>query len=140
MSDEPRTTITSYSPVSRAIGVTWSRVTGDWLVRMAPTMTSPLTISALPSPFLRSTNWASPTVPPAPPTFSTWTEPATPDACIDSWIERAVWSQPTPGFAGAYTYRLSHHCACHAGAAPAAPNPPTPPHAPQRPKQHPHST
>ena len=36
------TTITSYSPVSRAIGVTLSRVTGDLLVRMAPTMIRPL--------------------------------------------------------------------------------------------------
>ena len=39
VSDAAGTTITSYSPVRRAIGVTASSVTGDLLVRMAPTMT-----------------------------------------------------------------------------------------------------
>ena len=33
------TTTASCSPVSRAIGVTIERSTGDWLVRIAPTMT-----------------------------------------------------------------------------------------------------
>jgi hypothetical protein len=33
------TTIASYSAVSRAIGVVWSRPTGDLLVRIAPTIT-----------------------------------------------------------------------------------------------------
>ena len=36
--DRAGTTITSYSPVSRAIGVT-IQVTGEALVRIAPTMT-----------------------------------------------------------------------------------------------------
>ena len=39
------TTMTCVSCVRRAIGVTWSRVTGALLSRMAPTMTKPLTIS-----------------------------------------------------------------------------------------------
>ena len=36
--------MTSSSAVSRAIGVTSSRVVGDWLVSIAPTMTRPITI------------------------------------------------------------------------------------------------
>ena len=39
MSDAAGTTSASYSPVRRAIGVTWSSVTGEALVRIAPTMT-----------------------------------------------------------------------------------------------------
>ena len=39
MSLDAGTTIASCSPVSRAIGVTIERSTGDWLVRIAPTMT-----------------------------------------------------------------------------------------------------
>jgi hypothetical protein len=39
--------MTSSSAVRRAIGVTSLRVAWDWLVAMAPTMTSPITISEL---------------------------------------------------------------------------------------------
>ena len=73
------TTMTRYSLVSRAIGVTWSRVTGALLVRIAPTMTKPLTISWLPSPLALFTNWAMPMVPPAPGMFVTCTLFAAPD-------------------------------------------------------------
>ena len=38
-SEDAGTTMTSYSPVRRAMGVTASRPTGALLVRMAPTMT-----------------------------------------------------------------------------------------------------
>ena len=48
--DSVGTTISSYSPVSRASGATLARVTGDLLVRIAPTMTNPPTRIA--SPFL----------------------------------------------------------------------------------------
>ena len=70
------TTISSYSPVRRASGVTLARVTGDLLVRMAPTITSPPTRTASPFLPLLETNWARPMVPPAPPMFSTWTPEA----------------------------------------------------------------
>ena len=33
---------------------------------------------------------------------------------MDSWIARAVWSQPPPGLAGAMTYMLSMACPCAA--------------------------
>ena len=75
------TTMASSSAVSRAIGVTWSRVTGDLLVRIAPTMTKPLTMSWLPSPLALLTNWAMPMVPPAPGTLVTCTLLAMPD-CV----------------------------------------------------------
>ena len=48
-----------------------SRLTGDLLVRIAPTMVMPLTISWLGSPFAPLTNCARPMVPPAPVTFVT---------------------------------------------------------------------
>src|SRR5262245_51312620 len=95
------TTMTWVSSVSRAIGVTWSRLTGDLLVRMAPTMTKPLTMSWLPSPLAPLTNWAMPTVPPAPATLVTCTLRAIFSATSACCIDRAVWSQPPPGAAGA---------------------------------------
>ncbi len=107
ISEAAGTTTTSYSPVRRAIGVTWSRVAGDLLVRMAPIMTRPLTMSTLPLPFSLSTSCARPTVPPAPATFSTVTDFAWPPALITSSSARAVWSQPPPGFAGAMIRRSS---------------------------------
>ena len=67
----PGTTTTRGSPVSRAIGVTWLRSTGDLLVMIAPTMTIPPMISASGLPLLELTNWARPMVPPAPPLLST---------------------------------------------------------------------
>ena len=94
------TTMASGSAVSRAIGVVWSRLTGDLLVRMAPTMTKPFTRSWLGSP-LALTNCARPTVPPAPGTFVTCTFLALPEAVRACCMERAVWSQPPPGAAGA---------------------------------------
>ena len=39
ISDAVGTTIASYSPVRRAMGVTSARLTGELLVRTAPTMT-----------------------------------------------------------------------------------------------------
>ena len=84
------TTISSYSPVSRASGVTLARVTGDLLVRMAPTMTSPPTRIASPFLPLLVTNWARPTVPPAPPMFSTCTPEASPSsAAPPAWRVRS---------------------------------------------------
>ena len=94
------TTTTSGSPVRRAIGVTASRPTGDLLVRIAPTIVMPITISWLPSPFALLTNWASPTVPPAPGTLTTCTLLAAPVAVMTCCSERAAPSQPPPGAAG----------------------------------------
>ena len=44
-------------------------VTGESLVWIAPSITSPMTINWFGSPALSLTNWASPIVPPAPPTL-----------------------------------------------------------------------
>jgi hypothetical protein len=96
--------MTRYSPVRRAIGVVWSRVTGDLLRRIAPTMTNPLTRSWLPSP-LALTNLARPTVPPAPGSLATCTLLAAPAATMALCMARAVWSQPPPGAAGATSLR-----------------------------------
>src|SRR5262245_39883197 len=94
------TTMTCVSSVSRAIGVTWLKLSGDLLSRMAPTMTKPLTISVLPSPLLL-TNCANPTVPPAPGMLITCALLTSFSAVIACCRERAVWSQPPPGAAGA---------------------------------------
>jgi hypothetical protein len=69
MGESTGTTMASDSAVSRAMGVVWSRVTGDLLVRIAPSITNPLTMSWFGSLLL--TNWARPTVPPAPGTLVT---------------------------------------------------------------------
>ncbi len=100
MSESTGTAMASHSEVSRAIGVTSAKVTGDLFDRMAPTITRPDTISELPSPFFFA-NWAIPTVPPAPATFSTVTDFTMPAACRTSCMTRAVPSQPPPGAAGA---------------------------------------
>src|SRR5690349_19517782 len=81
----------------------------------APTMTKPLTIIWLPSPLAPLTNWAMPTLPPAPGTLVTCTLRATPEATSACCIERAVWSQPPPGAAGAIS--LSSSCWAGAGVA-----------------------
>ena len=116
MSELAGTTITSYSPVSRAIGVTCSSVTGDWLVRIAPSMTRPPIISALPWPSLPETNWARPIVPPAPGMLTTWMPLARSASCSAFCMARPVWSQPPPGAAGT---RISRPwtCAVAGGAA-----------------------
>ncbi len=95
------TAIALYSIVSRASGVTCSRVTGDLFVRMPPTMIAPITIMALSLPFMVLTNSARPIVPPAPPLFVTWA-PALwmPSASSAEMTERPVASQPPPGLAG----------------------------------------
>src|SRR5688572_22614965 len=111
------TTITSGSPVIRAIGVTASRPTGDLLVRIAPTIVMPITMSWLPSPFAWLTNCASPTVPPAPGTLTTCTLLAAPVAVITCWSERAAPSQPPPGAAGAMIFSSRGACASDADAA-----------------------
>ena len=66
------TTTSSYSPVSRASGVTSASVTGALLVKIAPSITSPPTRMASPRFFSLVTNWARPIVPPAPAMFLTW--------------------------------------------------------------------
>ena len=84
------TTISSYSPVSRASGVTSSKVTGALLVRMAPTITSPPTRMASPFFFSLVTNWARPMVPPAPAMFLTWMPEARPPSWSAVCMARAV--------------------------------------------------
>ena len=74
--EDAGTAITSYSEVSRAMGVTEAKVTGDLLVRMAPTITRPMTMREPPSP-LALANSASPMVPPAPPRLVSRTDPVT---------------------------------------------------------------
>ena len=67
-------------------------------------MTKPLTMSWLPSPLALLTNCARPTVPPAPAMLMTcalFTSFSAVSACC---IERAVWSQPPPGAAGAMIF------------------------------------
>ena len=64
-------------------------------------MTKPLTISWLPSPLALLTNCARPTVPPAPGMLITCALLASFSAVSACCIERAVWSQPPPGAAGA---------------------------------------
>ncbi len=119
MSDEAGTTMTSYSPVRRAIGVVFSSVTADWLVRMAPTITRPLTIRTFGLPFSLSASCARPIVPPAPVTFSTVADLAMPADCMASCMARAVWSQPPPGLAGAMILMSSRAKALDAAARPA---------------------
>ncbi len=99
--------MTSYSVVSRAIGVTWSRVTGDWLVAMAPTITKPIIIIICSSPALSLTSWARPTVPPAPGTLKTSTLWSITPLWSTCWTSRAVVSQPPPGAAGAMICTVS---------------------------------
>ena len=65
-------------------------------------MTKPVTISVFGSLLL--TNWARPTVPPAPGILVTWTLFAAPEATSADCIERAVWSHPPPGAAGAISF------------------------------------
>ena len=48
--EDAGTATISYSPVSLAIGVACAIDTGDWFQMIAPSMTRPLTSSALPSP------------------------------------------------------------------------------------------
>ena len=94
------TATTSYSSSSRASGTVSSIESGVRLVRMAPSMTCPKTISVCGSP--RATKSASPMVPPAPPRLTTSTgTPRMPASVHTCWIWRAVWSQPPPGLAGA---------------------------------------
>ena len=85
---------------------------------MAPTITKPFTINVLPSPLAVLTNCARPTVPPAPGMLVTCALFAAPDATIACCIDRAVWSQPPPGAAGAMIF--SSICAAAGVAASAA--------------------
>ena len=86
------TTSTSYSPVSRAIGVACVSVTGDLLMNTAETMPLPVTISALPSPLLLLISCARPIVPPAPPTLTICMRSASFAPCIDCPTARPSWS------------------------------------------------
>ena len=65
---------TTYSLVSRAIGVTIARSTGDLFSMMPPTITMPPIINAFGSPLALLTNCASPIVPAAPPLLSNCTD------------------------------------------------------------------
>src|SRR5215468_3101138 len=94
------TTSARYSPVRRAIGVACASLTGLLLARIAPTITMPATISALPCPFHWLRNCGKPTAPPAPPTLVICTPFTAPVARSTCSIVRAVWSQPPPGAAG----------------------------------------
>src|SRR5215207_8809508 len=58
-----------------------------------------------------------PMVPPAPATFVTWIELASPAACSAWPTERAVWSHPPPGAAGAMIFKAGA-CARAPGAMP----------------------
>lgn len=100
MSDAAGTTMVRYSPVSRAMGVTIVRSTGALLVMIAPIITMPPVISALPSPEYWLMNCGRPMVPPAPPTLVIRAEPISPSPRRIWSITRAVWSQPPPGAAG----------------------------------------
>ena len=84
------TTITSYSPVSRAIGVTSCSVTGDACVTMPPSMISPDTITTSPLPRSAPMNRARPIVPAAPGMFSTDAVRTMPARCSTCCITRAV--------------------------------------------------
>jgi hypothetical protein len=98
--DEAGTTITSYSLVRRATGVTIDRSTGLLFRMIPPTITMPPIITALGSPFAELTNCARPIVPAAPPLFSNCTDCTSLAACIAAARLRPVWSQPPPGLAG----------------------------------------
>ena len=93
------TTITSDSPVRRAIGVTSSSVTAWLLVSIAPSMTRPIVISRLSS--VSRSSWPSPITPPAPSTLKTCTLRTSPERCSACCMTRLVVSQPPPGLAGA---------------------------------------
>ena len=67
--DWERTTIASGSVVSDAIGVVFERSTGDLFVSIAPSITSPMTISSLDLPACLEVSCESPIVPPAPGTL-----------------------------------------------------------------------
>jgi hypothetical protein len=82
--------MTSYSPVSRAIGVTRPSDTGAWLATIALCITSPVTSSAGSSRRTPLTNRARPIVPAAPATFSTVTAPARCSSSSACRIARAV--------------------------------------------------
>jgi hypothetical protein len=114
------TTTTSWSAVRRAIGVTSASVTCDLLVSTAPTMVMPITIIWLPSPLAWFTNWARPTVPPAPGTLTTCTLFAPPVAVSTCCSERAAPSQPPPAPAGAMIFSSSGAWAAAGSAAAAA--------------------
>jgi len=114
------TTMTSYSEVSRAIGVTWSRVTADLFWIVPPTITMPPIMSACGSPFEVLTNCASPMAPAAPPLLSYWMFFTAPAASIALPSSRPVVSQPPPGFAGIIIFTLSSAAAEPAIAMPAA--------------------
>jgi hypothetical protein len=63
------TTMTSGSLVREAIGVTFERFVGALFCSMAPTITSPMTISWLGSPARLEASRLRPMVPPAPGTL-----------------------------------------------------------------------
>ena len=88
--DVAGTTMTTYSLVSRAMGVTIDRSTGDLLSKIPPTITMPPIINALGSPLALLTNCASPIVPAAPPLLSNCTEPTVFALCIAEASARPV--------------------------------------------------
>jgi hypothetical protein len=67
--DCERTAIASASVVREAIGVVFERSTDESLVWIAPSITSPITISSFDWPERLDASWLSPMVPPAPGTL-----------------------------------------------------------------------
>ena len=84
------TTIASYSPVRRAIGVTSRSVTGERCMTTPPSMMRPDTRIASSRPCSEPTNRASPIVPAAPGMFSTGALRTRPVRCSTCCITRAV--------------------------------------------------
>ncbi len=103
----PGSTKTLYSLVRRASGVACDSETGGLPVMMPPSITAPITISALGSPLLALTNCARPIAPAAPPLLSKLTDEATPESCSALPSARPVVSQPPPGLAGIIIFRLA---------------------------------
>ena len=98
--DAAGTTTTWYSPVRRAIGVTCDRLTGDLLVMIAPTITMPPIIIALPVALarvdeLREADGAAGAALVVDGDCGTMLS-----SCSAACSARPVWSQPPPGAAG----------------------------------------
>ena len=91
MSELAGTVRMPYSRTSSASGSALSSVTGALFEMIAPTMLKAVT-RMLGLRFLPETNWAKPTVPPAPGMFTTCTPEARPSCSSACCIARAAWS------------------------------------------------
>jgi hypothetical protein len=105
-----------YSLVRRAIGVACVRLTGGLPVMMPPSITAPITMSALGSPLLALTNCAKPEARPvgAPPLLSVG-HAAGPRRSLKRLTQRAAGAVSTrpPGFGRSNILRLVAPCAGH---------------------------